>query len=241
MSYEDSVVKTVEQVRQWLELGGPVVAILLVLSVIASAVVLLKLYQFTRAGTHVPEAVSRAVDAFHERRLGDMERMLRQERGPAVDIVAGTVSAMRDVNVDRSAVRENLTRLAADHLAALRQHFRTLEVIASLAPLLGLFGTVLGMIEAFRELEAAGSQVDPSLLSGGIWEALLTTAVGLAVAIPTVAALNLLEQRVDSFAHQLDSLISRLFTGDAIASQTVIDPAEPAPDAALQPAPLPGT
>lgn len=239
MSYEDGVMSVVELVRQWLELGGPVVAILLALSVIALAVILLKLYQFARAGTRVPEAVGRAVDAFHERRFGDGERMLRGERGLAVDIVSGTVSALRAPNVDRSVARENVTRLAADHLASLRQHFRTLEVIASLAPLLGLFGTVLGMIEAFRELEAAGSQIDPSLLSGGIWEALLTTAVGLAVAIPTVAVLNLLEQRVDSFAHQLDSLISRLFTGDAIASTIAIASAESAPDAALQPAPLP--
>jgi biopolymer transport protein ExbB len=56
--------------------------------------------------------------------------------------------------------------------------------------LLGLFGTVLGMVEAFRQLELAGSQVDPAVLSGGIWQALLTTAVGLAVAIPAVLAHN---------------------------------------------------
>ena len=239
--YENGVVTMVEQVLQWLALGGPVVAILLVLSVIALAVILLKLYQFARAGTTVSEAVDRAVDAFREQRLGDMERMLRQERGLAVDIVAGTVSALRAPSVSGAAVREDVTRLAADHLATLRQHFRTLEVIASLAPLLGLFGTVLGMIEAFRELEAAGNRVDPSLLSGGIWEALLTTAVGLAVAIPTVAVLNLLEQRVDNFAHQLDSLISRLFTKEAIMSETPITDHTRAPaDAALQPAPLPG-
>jgi len=78
------------------------------------------------------------------------------------------------------------------------------------------------MIEAFRQLEAAGNQVNPAILSGGIWEALLTTAVGLAVAMPSVAALNWLERRVDRLAHEMDSTVSRVFTVD-------LSGAEPAP------------
>lgn len=221
-SFSDGdIMPTLEVIRQWIELGGPVVAILLVFSIVTMAITLLKVYQFSRAGTAVPEAVSRAADAFRERRFDDAEQAVRQERGIPGEIVSRTIDATRSASFDVASARENVTRLATDHLAALRQHFRTLEVIASLAPLLGLFGTVLGMIEAFRELEAAGSQVDPSLLSGGIWEALLTTAAGLAVAIPTVAVLNLLEQRVDHFAQQIDSLISRLFTGEAGRSEAL--------------------
>lgn len=68
----------------------------------------------------------------------------------------------------------------------------------SFAPLLGLFGTVLGMISAFQALQEAGSQVDPSILAGGIWVALLTTAVGLAVAMPTSVVLSWLEARMDA-------------------------------------------
>ena len=235
---DDGVMTMIDPLWQWLELGGPVVAILLALSIIALAVVLLKVCQFVRTGTTVPDAVSRAVDVFCQQQFGEVERGLRQERGLAVEIVARTTTAKRAPSFNAHAVRENMTRIAADHLAALRRQFRTLEVIASLAPLLGLFGTVLGMIEAFRELEAAGSKMDPSLLSGGIWEALLTTAIGLAVAIPTVAVLNLLEQRVDDFAHQLDSLISRLFTGDAIISEVTNDREQASADATLQPTPL---
>ena len=94
-------------------------------------------------------------------------------------------------------IREEIERLGLGILSRLRGWLKPLEVIASLAPLLGLFGTVLGMIEAFRQMEAAGNQVNPTVLSGGIWEALLTTAVGLAVAIPAVVALNWLERRVE--------------------------------------------
>ena len=70
--------------------------------------------------------------------------------------------------------------------------------MAQVAPLLGLFGTVLGMIEAFRALQEAGAQVDPSLLAGGIWVALLTTAAGLAVAMPTAMVLSWFEGRMDA-------------------------------------------
>jgi biopolymer transport protein ExbB len=239
-SFSDSGVKTAfGTLRQWLELGGPVVLILAAMSMLALAVVLLKLYQFARIGTAVPSAVGHAVEAFRTQHLADAERLLQGERGLAALIVGRTIDAARTPSFDAVAARENVTRLAADHLAALRHHFRTLEMIASLAPLLGLFGTVLGMIEAFRALQAGGSRIDPSLLSGGIWEALLTTAVGLAVAMPTVAVLNLMEQRVDHFGHQLDSLISRLFTSEGDARKP--RPAACAPsstDADL--APLPG-
>ena len=70
--------------------------------------------------------------------------------------------------------------------------------MAQLAPLMGLFGTVLGMIEAFQALQDAGTQVDPSLLAGGIWVALMTTAAGLAVAMPTSIALSWFEAQVDA-------------------------------------------
>ena len=75
--------------------------------------------------------------------------------------------------------------------------FRILDTIAQLAPLLGLLGTVLGMIEAFQALQTAGSQVDPAALAGGIWVALLTTAAGLSVAMPTSIALSWFEAQID--------------------------------------------
>ncbi len=70
------------------------------------------------------------------------------------------------------------------------------------------------MIEAFQQLEQAGSQVDPALLSGGIWEALLTTAVGLAVAMPVVAALAWLERTVDRLSQVMESVVTQVFTRD---------------------------
>ena len=81
------------------------------------------------------------------------------------------------------------------------------------------------MIDAFQQLEAAGNQVNPAVLSGGIWEALLTTAVGLVVAIPVVAMLNWLERRVDHLAHDMDNLVTQVFTRD-LAGEVPTTPSE---------------
>ena len=100
-----------------------------------------------------------------------------------------------------SAEASDGDRLASEaeaRFARLERGLGTLENIAQLAPLLGLFGTVLGMIEAFQALQSAGSQVDPSILAGGIWVALMTTAAGLAVAMPTSIIHSWLEARMDA-------------------------------------------
>jgi len=83
---------------------------------------------------------------------------------------------------------------------SLEKHLRGLSIAAEAAPLLGLFGTVVGMIQAFMRIEELGGEVNVSSLAGGIWEALLTTAFGLAVAIPSLFALHWFEARIDRYA-----------------------------------------
>ncbi len=82
----------------------------------------------------------------------------------------------------------------------LERHLRGLSVIARTTPLLGLLGTVMGMIRAFMKIEEAAGQVNVSLLAGGIWEALLTTAFGLIVAIPALFAYHIFETKVERYA-----------------------------------------
>lgn len=108
--------------------------------------------------------------------------------------------------------REEVTRLAAHELAVLRGGLRPLELIATIAPLIGLLGTVLGMIEAFQALETSGGQANPSALAGGIWEALLTTAAGMAVAIPAAVALSWFEGVAERVQMDMEDLATRLFT-----------------------------
>ena len=80
-----------------------------------------------------------------------------------------------------------------------------------ISPLLGLLGTVLGMIQSFQELELARGAANASVLAGGIWQALLTTAAGLIVAIPATLSANLLSAKVDRASHLMEDSVTRLY------------------------------
>lgn len=193
--------------------GGPVVVLLMALSLVAVTIVIVKLIQFRSARIGETKKAQRAIQFYRDGNTGDALALAGNTRNPVCHLLAVAIRA-RTRNLPENLIREELERQASEVIESLRNWFRPLEVIASLAPLLGLFGTVLGMISAFQELEQAGNKVDPSILSGGIWEALLTTAVGLAVAIPTVVFLNWLERKVDRLAHDMDTIVTQVFTAD---------------------------
>ena len=110
-----------------------------------------------------------------------------------------------------ASAREETARVAKKELADAATGLRALELIATIAPLLGLLGTVLGMIAAFQALQEAGNNADPALLAGGIWEALLTTAAGMAVAIPASVALTWFEAVIDRIRRDVEDNATRLF------------------------------
>jgi len=189
-----------------IEAGGPVVAILLVMSVLA--------LHFAAARIGERRAAREAVAAYRAGRTDEALALARRSQSPTARLAAHAIAAQQRPDARTEGVREEVMSLGADTLESLRSYLRPLEVIAALAPLLGLFGTVLGMIEAFQELEAAGSRVNPAALSGGIWEALLTTAVGLSVAIPAVAVHSWLDRRIERVAHDMDMIAAQIFTAD---------------------------
>ena len=207
----------VNSLRQIADLGGPVVMILLVVSVITLATILYKLWQFSAAGVGRHRALKDAVAAWD---MGD--------RAMAVDTLRQSKSYMAPVIemafASGPADSKRLEAEAEARFARLESGFRLLDSVAQLAPLLGLFGTVLGMIGAFQALQDAGAQVDPSILAGGIWVALLTTAVGLAVAMPTAMVLSWFEGRMDA---------ERVTAERAIASVLHPQGRRAAPDAAM--------
>ncbi len=195
-----------------LNTGGTVMYILAVLSVFALAIVLSKLWDFARAGIWRRRAVVRALDDWQARHDAQALERASAARDPVADVLRVALAGRTDESVSDAIVREEVARRGADWLESLRGGLRPLELIGTLAPLLGLLGTVIGMIDAFRELEAAGSQVDPSVLSGGIWVALLTTAAGLSVAIPAVAAHTWLERQLERLHHRMQDAATRVFS-----------------------------
>lgn len=207
---------------EFLTVGGPVVWILLVFSVVALSISLLKLYQFSRSQLVQSEDVEASLRAWQEGNIGKaadlidmnapLSRIVLQAQQACCDTYSGQNLSQQERGGLLSKHREELSRQAASLMQRLQSLLRPLEMIAMLSPLLGLLGTVLGMIEAFQRMESAGSQVDPSILSGGIWQALLTTAVGLAVAIPVVMVHGYFERKCEHVAFLLNDSVTRVFT-----------------------------
>lgn len=207
--------------REILDLGGPVVAILFVMSVLTLAVTIYKLWQFATSGVGRHRVLSQALAAWDAGKPQEARARLAESRSYLAPLVGAAMDAP-----DLPGLDGRLDAEAGLALAGLERGFRLLDTVAQLAPLLGLFGTVLGMIEAFQSLQAAGSSVDPSLLAGGIWVALMTTAVGLAVAIPTSMVLAWFESRTAR---------ERVFADKAL--RTVLVPGQTAPAVAGAEAP----
>lgn len=201
----------IDGVSSFIDLGGPVVALLLVLSVFALTIIMLKLWQFYYGGGASNKKVSAIVSLW----LGqDYEKALsaiRTLNGPVANVVSFAMNGAASRR-DEAHLREETEHLAVSEITSLRSYLRGLEAVVQVAPLLGLFGTVLGMIEAFRALAAAGAQVNPADLAGGIWVALLTTAVGLAIAMPVSLVLHWFEGRIDRIRNAMELFITEVMT-----------------------------
>lgn len=204
-----------EPLLQFLTVGGPVVWIHLAMSFVLLTIVLLKLWQFAAAGMFSARARRRAERIVANWEKGDAQNALAEARSahdPQTGLLHSAIEHLHQHTLQGKALGAELGRQAAQTMASLRANLHTVELIAGLAPLLGLLGTVLGMIEAFQAMEAAGRQVDPSTLSGGIWQALLTTAVGLIVAMPAIVAHNWMSGRIERFATHTDDRLQRVLT-----------------------------
>ncbi|MEX2454022.1 MAG: MotA/TolQ/ExbB proton channel family protein [Rhodospirillaceae bacterium] len=204
---------TLDVALEMIQVGGPVVLILIAFSIFALTIVLLKAWQFGAARVFDLKQPRRLLALYRTGKELEALTIASRSRNPVAKVLAQAIRGRRRA-VPEGKVREEVVRYGSELLESLRSWLRPLEVIGSMAPLLGLFGTVLGMIGAFQALEQAGNKVDPSILSGGIWEALLTTAVGLAVAMPVVAILSFFERVVERVAHDMDSVVTQIFTED---------------------------
>ncbi|WP_404379603.1 MotA/TolQ/ExbB proton channel family protein [Caenispirillum salinarum] len=200
------------EVVELLSAGGPIMLVLAALSVVTLAVVLYKVIQFLAAGVWARRGVGRALELWHAGRADEAAPVLARERGPVAQVLLVALHTRLNPHMRSEEAREEAERVAALHMDRLTGGLRLLAVIATLSPLLGLLGTVIGMIDAFQALESAGSKVDPSILSGGIWVALLTTAAGLVVAIPAAAAHQWLEGVVERAGRAMEDAATQVFT-----------------------------
>ncbi len=197
---------------EFFEAGGPIILILTVLAVLALAVGIVKLVQFLRIGVGRSWFVPEVVRQLRENHWREGLASLEQRPNPVARVMAAAVRGKADPRMDDQVVREEVTRVAQAQLDAMERGLALLSLIATISPLLGLLGTVLGMIEAFRQMETVGDRIEPAVLAGGIWEALLTTAAGLSVAIPAAVIYTWLQRSVDVEAQRMEDAATQVFT-----------------------------
>jgi len=162
-----------------LQKGGAVIWILMAYSVIGMAIVISGYLRFVA------------------RRQPDFNRSLPQDPACEYGRIFSRLISAQQSGVDQASLRALALRLIDAHIRHFETGLKTLSLLANTAPLMGLLGTIIGMISAFRVIESQGAGVDAQMLAGGIWEAMLTTGVGLAVALPLLLFLHSLEALIE--------------------------------------------
>jgi biopolymer transport protein ExbB len=181
--------------------GGFIMIPILVCSIIALAIVIERLY-FIRTTQKDP---NKTLDRFKESLIGNRlseEWSGQKDSDDSLKRMIGEGLHLRDL--PKWQMEERLSEVGQEEINKQNKFIRGLEVIASITPLMGLLGTVIGMVQAFNKVAEHKGIVDPSLLAGGIWEALLTTAAGLSVAIPTMVMLHYFTRRTENVAFNLE-------------------------------------
>lgn len=180
--------------------GGPVLVAIVAVSLYALYVFLARFLKLSRERTDSDRLMARVNAAVRERDLDAAVAACEAHGGPVARVLA---AALARLPYGRSAVDAAFQEASLEEEQRLGRGLRPLATIAQIAPLMGLLGTVTGMIIAFAEISQQGTG-DPAALADGIGQALVTTAAGLIVAIPTLIGQNVLASRVDGILLEID-------------------------------------
>ena len=183
------------------ERGGPVMIFIALCSVAALAIILEKVFLLRSTKTRMDGFQDKIQGILKYGHLDEVERRATNQPNPLARIFLAGLARIGESDL---RIREAIQYAGEREARRLEQHMTGLATIIAGAPLLGFLGTVLGMINAFRQIEILGGNVDASVLAGGIWQALLTTAAGLSVAVPTLFAHNYITSKIRSLVAELE-------------------------------------
>ena len=192
----------------YLDKGGLVFLILLLFSTISISIILLKVFQFISFNSIKVNDLDKQIRQSNN--LNDMESFFSQSKNsnhPLIMILQKSTNIFKNNSLNDEQKSSEIKLEVIQRLKKIESLLPTLDIIAQVSPLLGLLGTVIGMISSFNQLELGGSLVDPAVLAGGIWTALLTTAIGLVVAIPALISHHYFEKKITVIQHNINSLL----------------------------------
>ena len=189
-----------------LSVGGPALWVIFGISIVLVTVGLWKFWHLIELGAWNKKQADETLRLWLEEKVEPIDTSLQNIRAK---VLGQTILAISEKNYSDEMVREECMRLANKELYEARRGLRVIDLIITIAPLVGLLGTVLGMIEAFQALQDSGAQADPSALAGGIWEALLTTAAGMGIAIPASILLSWYDSVVSNIQADIENLATQ--------------------------------
>ncbi|MDX9727783.1 MAG: MotA/TolQ/ExbB proton channel family protein [Bacteroidales bacterium] len=182
--------------------GGWVMYLITLLSFLALYIFVERYLVIKKASKGDANFMNRIKDYMYDGKVDAALQLCRQTSSPQARMVEKGIARLGRPLADVTAAIENVGKL---EIHKLEKRFPTLATIAGAAPLMGFFGTVIGMVQAFYEMSLAGNSLDISTLSGGIYTALITTVGGLILGILAYFGYNLLVVRVENVVFQLET------------------------------------
>jgi biopolymer transport protein ExbB len=183
--------------------GGVIMWMILACSVLALSVVIDRFIVIRRAKINVPAFMVRLRGLIKKGDISGAVSVCMQENSPIANIIR---RGLKKYKYGHDRVKESIENAGKQEISKLEKGLPILASIAGIAPLLGFLGTVTGMITAFMTIEDLAGAANPSDLAGGIWEALLTTASGLIVGIPSLAFYNYFTNRVKKLVGDMETV-----------------------------------
>lgn len=190
--------------------GGFVMVVIACLSVYVGAVILFKVYQLWKMNINKTGFIDQVFMSLGANDVKGALAIATVNKHPVARVIESALLLIVKQDIKETKMKEEVERVGSNELRYLESHMRGLEMVANVAPLLGLLGTVLGMVAAFSTLEQAGSRVNPALLAGGIWTALLTTVAGLTVGIPALAAHYIFDGQIEKVRSAMGDSCTRI-------------------------------
>lgn len=181
--------------------GGPVMWLVLIVGLVALVVFIERALYLHRGQIRSNEFLNGIKNLLQKGRLMEALTVCEETPGPVAAVVK---AGLRHADDDEQGMRFAVQEAALTELPLLERRIGTLAAIAQIAPLLGLLGTLLGMIKTFWLFNQSGNYATPAVLAGGMWEALLAAAAGLAIAIPVHLARHFLNGRVRALVHDME-------------------------------------
>lgn len=184
--------------------GGWIMVVLAILSIIGIYIFAERYTTLCKALKKNPYLLDRLHDNIKENDLKSAINYCRNQNTPTSRVLE---KGLKAYNLSTSYMRQAMDNSAGLEIATLEKGLPILSTVAAVAPMIGFLGTVTGMVQAFWEMSNAGNNIDVSLLSGGIYEAMITTVGGLAVGIVAIFAYNFLVYRVDRVQNDIEGEI----------------------------------